>query len=183
MKLKVLMAAVAIFISGAAFAQQDEVAQQEQKREAPTAEQIAQKKVEWMRKEYLLSKEQCEKIYKITLKKTEKQLKRWEQEKKDNEAFAEDMKGILNDAQWEHFEQQQKRHFAPKGRMHRTDRFNGKRAMRRHQHKECVATEQSPRGNDTTHSEESTSSPKIKGTPMSPIRDNGKPKPTNGPQM
>lgn len=180
MKLKVLMATAAILISGVAFAQQD-VAQQEQKREAPTAEQIAQKKVEWMRKEYLLSKEQCEKVYKITLKKTEKQLKRWEQEKKEHESFAEDMKGILNDAQWERFEQQQqRRHFAPKGRMHKADKFNGRRAARRHQQKECTQQQESARVKGPAEKKEFT---RELGTHMEPIQGKGKPKATNGPQM
>lgn len=181
MKLKVLMATAAILISGVAFAQQDDVVKQEQKREAPTAEQITQKKVEWMRKEYLLSQEQCEQVYKITLKKTEKQMKRWEQEKKESEAFAEDMKGILNDAQWERFEQQQqKRHFAPKDRTHKADRFNGRRTARQHQNKECTQEQECPRVKGSAEKKEFK---RELGTPMGPVEDKGKPKATNGPQM
>lgn len=183
MKLKVLMATAAILISGVAFAQQD-VVQQEEKRETPTAEQIAKKKVEWMRKEYLLSQDQCEQVYKITLKKTEKQMKRWEQEKKENEAFAEEMKGILNDAQWERFEQQQQRHpFGPKARMHKAGRYHGNKAMHKSHRKECINNEVCPRTKDATYSDESENSLKVKGTPMKPIRDKRKAKATNGPQM
>lgn len=114
MKLRILMAVAALFIGGSAFAQQNDAAQT---KEQPTAEQIAKMKADRMRNELLLSKEQYDLVYEKVLKQTEKQMKRWEQAAKEQAAFAEDMKDILNDAQMERFEQnRQGKEFGRRGK-------------------------------------------------------------------
>lgn len=167
MKLRILMAAVALFFGSTAFAQQNDAAQA---KEPPTAEQIAKIKADRMREELLLSKEQYDEVYKMVLKQTEKQMKRWEQATKEQKAFAEDMEGILNDAQFERFEQNRHRmKFGRRGDFGR-GRFNKaphKRPYCDRARKECKYMGQSPRFKGAKEKADDSIS---LGIPMEPIR-------------
>ena len=84
------------------------MAQQKEQKEMLTVEQIAKMKAERMRKQLLLGNDQYEKVYKNCLKEAEKQRKRMQQIAKEREEMAKELKGILNEAQWERYEQMQK---------------------------------------------------------------------------
>ena len=97
-------------VMGAAAAQEPD---QQQPRQAPTVEQMAKMKADRMKQQLLLGDDQYDKVYKLCLKQSEAQQKRMEQMKKEQEEMSQQMKGILNDAQYERYEQLQS------ARMHR----------------------------------------------------------------
>ena len=87
-----------------ASAQQAESKQPEQKK-APTAEQMAKRQADRMKQQYLLGNDQYDKVYKLCLKRAQKQIARMEEIKKEQEQMNADMKKILNETQYERYEQ------------------------------------------------------------------------------
>ena len=87
-------------VMGAAAAQEPD--NQQQPKQAPTAEQMAKMKADRMKQQLLLGDDQYDKVYKLCLKQSEAQQKRMEQMKKEQEEMSQQMKGILNEAQYEH---------------------------------------------------------------------------------
>lgn len=109
MKKSIYLSLIALMFSVASFAQQNEQADNQPKeRKAPTVEEIAKHKADRMRQQLLLGNDQYDKVYKLCLEQAKKEVARREEMKAENEAFAKDMKGILNEAQQERFEQMQK---------------------------------------------------------------------------
>lgn len=98
-------------VMGAAAAQEPD--NQQQPKQAPTVEQMAKMKADRMKQQLLLGDDQYDKVYKLCLKQSEAQQKRMEQMKKEQEEMSQQMKGILNEAQYERYEQLQS------ARMHR----------------------------------------------------------------
>ncbi len=78
-----------------------------QAKQKPTAEQIAKHRAERMRKELLLGNDQYDKVYKICLKQAKEQIKRMEQMERERKQMSAEMKDILNEAQYERFEEMQ----------------------------------------------------------------------------
>lgn len=76
--------------------------------EMPTVEQIAKHKADRLKQQLLLGQDQYEKVYKLCLAQAEKDMARMKEQKAEKEQMAAEMKGILNDAQYERFEQMQK---------------------------------------------------------------------------
>ena len=108
MKKTVIISLVSLFLSTSIFAQQAEE-QKLPEKQAPTVEQIAKRNADRMREQYLLGKDQYDKVYKLCLKQAKKDEARHKEIKSEREQMAKDMKGILNDAQWERYEKNQKR--------------------------------------------------------------------------
>lgn len=106
MKKSILISIFALLFSVASFAQQAE--QKPAERKAPTVEEIAKRRADMMRQQYLLGKDQYDKVYKLCLKQAKKDMARMEEIKKEREQMNNEMKGILNDAQWERYEKMQK---------------------------------------------------------------------------
>ena len=100
-------------VMGAAAAQEPEQQQPQQPKQAPTVEQMAKMKADRMKQQLLLGDDQYDEVYKLCLKQSEAQQKRMEQMKKEQEEMSQQMKGILNEAQYERYEQLQS------ARMHR----------------------------------------------------------------
>jgi len=73
----------------------------------PTVEQIAKRKAERLRQQLLLGDKQYDKVYKLCLAQAEKDVQRMQQMKAEKEQMAADMKGILNESQYEKFVQMQ----------------------------------------------------------------------------
>lgn len=117
MKKAIYFSLVALMFSVASFAQQNQQQQQNNKPQEPkvrTVEEIAKSRAERMRKQLLLGDDQYDKVYKLCLEQAKQDKARQEKMKAEKEAFAKDMKGILNEAQQERFEElQQPRHKAP----------------------------------------------------------------------
>lgn len=110
MKKSIIISLFALLFSVASFAQ--DVEQKPAERKAPSVEQIAKRRADMMREQYLLGKDQYDKVYKLCLKQAKKDMARMEEMKKEREQMNNEMKGILNDAQWERYEKMQKRpHF------------------------------------------------------------------------
>ncbi|MBR4995210.1 MAG: hypothetical protein IKY82_04030 [Alistipes sp.] len=107
MKKSIYLSLIALMFSVASFAQQNESNDQPKERKAPTVEEVAKRKADRMRQELLLGNDQYDKVYKLCLKQTKKEFERREQMKAEKEAFNKDMKGILNEAQYERYEKQQ----------------------------------------------------------------------------
>ena len=107
-------------VMGAAAAQEPETQQPQQPQQPPTVEQMAKMKADRMKQQLLLGDDQYDKVYKLCLKQSEAQQKRMEQMKKEQEEMSQQMKGILNEAQYERYEQLQS------ARMHRRMPNNGK---------------------------------------------------------
>ena len=108
MKKTIIISLVSLFLSTSIFAQQAEE-QKLPEKQAPTVEQIAKRNADRMREQYLLGKDQYDKVYKLCLKQAKKDEARHKEIKSEREQMAKDMKGILNDAQWERYEKNQKR--------------------------------------------------------------------------
>ena len=108
MKKTIIFSLVSLFLSTSIFAQQAEE-QKLPEKQAPTVEQIAKRNADRMREQYLLGKDQYDKVYKLCLKQAKKDEARHKEIKSEREQMAKDMKGILNDAQWERYEKNQKR--------------------------------------------------------------------------
>lgn len=112
-------------------------AQESRKPEAnkkPTAEQIAKFKAERLRKELLLGNDQYDKVYKSCLKQAKEQIKRMEQIAKERKQMNEEMKDILNEAQYERFEKMQHRPMHHNFRGGNRNAYMRKGAMRRANH-------------------------------------------------
>ena len=108
MKKSIIISLVALFITTTLFAQQTEQ-QNAPEKKVPTVEEIAKHKADRMREEYLLGKDQYDKVYKLCLKQAKKDEARRKEINAEREQMTKDMKGILNDAQWERYEKNQKR--------------------------------------------------------------------------
>ena len=107
MKKYLCMMALALMIGAGARAQEN-VERKNAQKEPPTVEQMAKREADRMRRQLLLGDDQYDKVYKICLKRAEAQRKRMEQMRKERKEESEQMKGILNDAQYERYEQLQR---------------------------------------------------------------------------
>ena len=130
MKKSIIVSLFALLFSVASFAQEAEQKPVEFK--APTVEQIAKRRADMMRHQYLLGNDQYDKVYKLCLKQAKKDAARWEEMKKEREQMNKDMKGILNEAQWERYEHNQKR--PPFSHGPRRHNFHGKMAPGKGKH-------------------------------------------------
>jgi hypothetical protein len=108
MKKTIIFSLVALLFTTTLFAQQTQEQNTPEKR-VPTVEEIAKRKADHMREQYLLGKDQYDKVYKLCLKQAKKDEARHKEIMSEREQMAKDMKGILNDAQWERYEKNQKR--------------------------------------------------------------------------
>jgi hypothetical protein len=107
MKKSIYLSLFALLFSVASFAQEANN-EQANKRKAPTVEEIAKRRADRLRNELLLGNDQYDKVYKLCLQKAKKDKARQEEMQAEREAFNKDIKGILNEAQSERFEQMQK---------------------------------------------------------------------------
>lgn len=107
MKKSIYLSLIALIFSVASFAQEANNNEQKE-RKAPTVEEIAKHRADRLRNELLLGNDQYDKVYKLCLQKAKKDKARQEEMKAEREAFNKDMKGILNEAQSERYEQMQK---------------------------------------------------------------------------
>lgn len=107
MRKSIYLSFIALFFSVASFAQEASN-EQTNERKAPTVEEIAKRRADRLRNELLLGNDQYDKVYKLCLQKAKKDKARQEEMKAEKEAFNKNMKGILNEAQNERFEQMQK---------------------------------------------------------------------------
>lgn len=114
MKKRVYMMVAALTMCVASFAQtpqtQDAPAQQKQ---MPTVEEMARMRADRMKQQLLLSNDQYDKVYKLCLEQAEADQARMKQIKAEREAMAAKMKGLLNETQYERFEQMQQRRGMP----------------------------------------------------------------------
>ena len=118
MKKSLIISIFALLVSVSAFAQAPEKKAPEFK--APSVEEVAKRRADMMRQQYLLGKDQYDKVYKLCLKQAKKDAARMEEIKKEREQMNKDMQGILNDAQWEKYEKMQKApHFFRPGKQMR----------------------------------------------------------------
>lgn len=119
MRKSIYLSFIALLFSVASFAQEASN-EQTNERKAPTVEEIAKRRADRLRNELLLGNDQYDKVYKLCLQKAKKDKARQEEMKAEREAFNKDMKGILNEAQSERYEQMQKpRMRAPQHNMQR----------------------------------------------------------------
>jgi hypothetical protein len=107
MKKSIYLSLIALLFSVASFAQEASN-EQTNERKAPTVEEIAKRRADRLRNELLLGNDQYDKVYKLCLQKAKKDKARQEEMKAEKEAFNKNMKGILNEAQSERYEQMQK---------------------------------------------------------------------------
>lgn len=116
MKRSILFVA-ALFLSISLHAQQttEQQQQQPQAKQPLTAEEIAKKQAEHMKQRFMLGEDQYDKVYKACLKRAQQQVERRKQMEAEKEAFAKDMKGILNETQYAHFEKAQQRNVGKQG--------------------------------------------------------------------
>ena len=117
----ILFAALSV---SAASAQQVE-SKQPTSKQAPTAEQMAKIQADRMRHQLLLGNDQYDKVYKLCLKRAQKQIARMQEIKKEQAQMSADMKKILNEAQYERYEQQRNQ-----PRMMRGGQYRGKMSQR-----------------------------------------------------
>ena len=75
----------------------------------PTAEQIAKREADRMKQQYLLGNDQYDKVYKVCLKKAQKQVARMQEMQKEKEQMNAEMKKILNETQYERYQMHQQR--------------------------------------------------------------------------
>lgn len=108
MKKTVIFSLLALLFTTTLFAQQTKEQNTPEKR-VPTVEEIAKRKADHMREQYLLGKDQYDKVYKLCLKQAKQNEARRKEIIAEREQMSKDMKGILNDAQWERYEKNQKR--------------------------------------------------------------------------
>lgn len=109
MKKSIYFIAIAMMFSLTSFAQQANDNQQGKSIEPPTAEQIAKRQADRMKQQYLLGNDQYDKVYKLCLKRAEQQVARMQDMKKEQEQMNAEMKKILNETQYERYENQQNR--------------------------------------------------------------------------
>lgn len=109
MKKSIYLLIATLTISVASYAQQDNKEQPNKERQFPSAEQMAKRQADHMRQQYLLGNDQYDKVYKLCLKRAQKQIARMQEMKKEQEQMNADMKKILNEAQYERYENNQNR--------------------------------------------------------------------------
>ena len=115
MKKSIILSLIALMISVASFAQPNPQGAHERK--APSVEEVAKRRADFMQKAYKLDKGQYDKVYKLYLKQAKKDEARMKQIKKEREQMNKGMKGILNQEQWAKYEKMQQRpRFFPKGK-------------------------------------------------------------------
>ena len=102
---KLLFILLATLTVSVVSAQQAENKQPEPKK-APNAEQMAKMQADRMKQQYLLGNDQYDKVYKLCLKKAQKQIARMEEMKKEQEQMDADMKKVLNETQYERYQMQ-----------------------------------------------------------------------------
>ena len=107
MRKSIYLSFIALLFSVASFAQEASN-EQANERKAPTVEEIAKRRADRLRNELLLGNDQYDKVYKLCLQKAKKDKARQEEMQAEKEAFNKNMKGILNEAQSERYEQMQK---------------------------------------------------------------------------
>ena len=121
---KSLFILFAVLLVNVASAQQAENKQPEPK-QAPSAEKMAKMQADRMKQQLLLGNDQYDKVYKLCLKKAQKQIARMQEIKKEQAQMSADMKKILNEAQYERYEQQRNQ-----PRMMRGGQYRGKMSQR-----------------------------------------------------
>lgn len=105
MKKYLFVMALSLVMGAAAYAQ--EAPEQTERKDPPTVEEMAKMKADRMKRQLLLGNDQYDKVYKLCLKQAEAQRKLMEQMKKEQDEMSQQMKGILNEAQYERYEQLQ----------------------------------------------------------------------------
>ena len=105
MKKYLFLMALSLVMGAAAYAQ--EAPEQTERKDPPTVEEMAKMKADRMKRQLLLGNDQYDKVYKLCLKQAEAQRKLMEQMKKEQDEMSQQMKGILNEAQYERYEQLQ----------------------------------------------------------------------------
>jgi hypothetical protein len=140
MKKSFYLIAMAMMLCVTSYAQQTEGEQPVKKWQAPTAEQMAKVQAERMKQQYLLGNDQYEKVYKLCLKRAEKQIARMQEMKKEKEQMNAEMKKILNETQYERYEQNQnrskhmmRRGMQQRGRFHQQGAWNRQAGWQRQQ--------------------------------------------------
>ena len=121
---KSLFILFAVLLVNVASAQQAENKQPEPK-QAPSAEKMAKMQADRMKQQLLLGNDQYDKVYKLCLKRAQKQIARMQEIKKEQAQMSADMKKILNEAQYERYEQQRNQ-----PRMMRGGQYRGKMPQR-----------------------------------------------------
>lgn len=154
MKLRLLLAVVALMVGSVAFAQQSEG---RERGERPTAEQIAKRQTDRMKKALSLDEKQYAKLYKLNLKQAKRQAKMWRKSFEQQRAFKADVKLILTAEQFAKYEQGEK---ARREQWKR--RGEGKRGDR-------------PRGEWKRGNGDGNGTP-VKGEKMAPIRPKNNPR-------
>ena len=127
MKKFIIAQAVALLLTVTAFAQEAKTDAPQQERKAPTVEEVAKRKADHMRQQYLLGEDQYNKVYKLCLKQAKQDEARRKEIEAERKAMDKDLKGILNDAQWERYEKNKKQ-----GPMRRAP-FNNRRNFKKGQ--------------------------------------------------
>lgn len=133
MKKSIYFIAIALMFSLTSFAQQANDNQQGKSIEPPTAEQIAKRQADRMKQQYLLGNDQYDKVYKLCLKRAEQQVARMQEMKKEQEQMNTEMKKILNETQYERYENQQNRPHQMMRRGMQRGRFQQQGACPMHQ--------------------------------------------------
>ena len=105
MKKYLFVMALSLVMGAAAYAQ--EAPEQTERKDPPTVEEMAKMKADRMKRQLLLGNDQYDKVYKLCLKQAEAQRKLMEQMKKEQDEMSQQMRGILNEAQYERYEQLQ----------------------------------------------------------------------------
>ena len=105
MKKYLFVMALSLVMGAAAYGQ--EAPEQTERKDPPTVEEMAKMKADRMKRQLLLGNDQYDKVYKLCLKQAEAQRKLMEQMKKEQDEMSQQMKGILNEAQYERYEQLQ----------------------------------------------------------------------------
>ena len=125
MKKSLFILFAALSVSAASAQQVD--SKQPTSKQAPTAEQMAKIQADRMKHQLLLGNDQYDKVYKLCLKRAQKQIARMQEIKKEQAQMSADMKKILNEAQYERYEQQRNQ-----PRMMRGGQYRGKMPQRGH---------------------------------------------------
>lgn len=159
MKLRLLLAVVALMVGSVAFAQQSEG---RERGERPTAEQIAKRQTDRMKKALSLDEKQYAKLYKLNLKQAKRQAKMWRKSFEQQRAFKADVKLILTAEQFEKYEQGEKARREQWQRRGNGKRGDGPRGDR-------------PRGEWKRGDGNGNGTP-VKGEKMAPIRPKNNPR-------
>ena len=108
MKKSIYFIVALLLVSVNSFAQQPNTPKAEEPK-MPTAEQIAKREADRMKQQYLLGNDQYDKVYKVCLKKAQKQVARMQEMQKEKEQMNAEMKKILNETQYERYQMHQQR--------------------------------------------------------------------------